>query len=140
MSIESDITNAARNYEGGVVEMESAYSVQRAFTEWRGDTALPADDAEMADMIKRFACAHRGHERDFIRAVLARQYGIDAPQPVPVNARVAALRKRRHDAGLTRIEVWAHPDDHQAIRDEAARLAKARDAAANMADQRKHSE
>lgn len=53
------------------------------------------------------------------------------PKPVPVNARVAALRERRHKAGLTRLEVWAHPDDHHAIRDEAARLAKARDAAAN---------
>jgi len=51
--------------------------------------------------------------------------------PVPATKRMAALRDRRRKAGQTPMEVWAHPDDHQAIRDEAARLAKARDAAAN---------
>lgn len=51
--------------------------------------------------------------------------------PVPATKRMAALRERRRKAGQTPMEVWAHPDDHQAIRDEAARLAKARDAAAN---------
>ena len=52
--------------------------------------------------------------------------------PIPANERMAALRERRRKAGLTPMEVWAHPDDHQAIRDEAARLEKARDAAANI--------
>jgi len=52
--------------------------------------------------------------------------------PVPANKRMAALRERRRKAGMTPMEVWAHPDDHQAIRDEAARLAKGRDAAANI--------
>jgi hypothetical protein len=33
---------------------------------------------------------------------------------------------------MTPMEVWAHPDDHQTIRDEVARLEKARDAAANV--------
>ncbi len=51
--------------------------------------------------------------------------------PVPATQRMAALRDRRRKAGQTPMEVWAHPDDHQAIRDEAARLAKARDQAAN---------
>lgn len=51
--------------------------------------------------------------------------------PVPATKRMAALRDRRRKAGMTPMEVWAHPDDHQAIRDEAARLTKARDAAAN---------
>ena len=51
--------------------------------------------------------------------------------PVPATKRMAALRDRRRKAGMTPMEVWAHPDDHQAIRDEAARLAKARDEAAN---------
>ena len=51
--------------------------------------------------------------------------------PVPATKRMAALRDRRRKAGQTPMEVWAHPDDHQASRDEAARLAKARDAAAN---------
>jgi len=53
----------------------------------------------------------------------------------PATERMAALRKRRQDTGLTRLELWAHPDDHQAIRDEAARLAKARNAAANVPTQ-----
>ena len=51
--------------------------------------------------------------------------------PVPATKRMAALRDRRRKAGMTPMEVWAHPDDHQAIRDEVARLAKARDKAAN---------
>ena len=51
---------------------------------------------------------------------------------MPATKRMAALRDRRRKAGMTPMEVWAHPDDHQAIRDEVARLAKARDKAANM--------
>ncbi len=51
--------------------------------------------------------------------------------PVPATKRMAALRERRRKAGMSPMEVWAHPDDHQAIRDEAARLAKAREQAAN---------
>ena len=50
---------------------------------------------------------------------------------IPATKRMAALRDRRRKAGMTPMEVWAHPDDHQSIRDEAARLAKDRDAAAN---------
>jgi len=50
--------------------------------------------------------------------------------PIPATKRMAALRERRRKSGMTPMEVWAHPDDHQAIRDEAARLAKARDVAA----------
>ncbi|MGL4559576.1 MAG: hypothetical protein ACRCV5_18920 [Afipia sp.] len=88
MSIESDITNAARYYEGGAMELVGAYSVQSEFTEWRGDTELPADDAELAALIERCVRTPRGHERDFVRSVLARQYGIT--QPVSANARVAA--------------------------------------------------
>lgn len=51
--------------------------------------------------------------------------------PVPATKRMSALRERRRAAGMKPIEIWAHPDDHQAIRELAARLAKARDAAAN---------
>ena len=51
--------------------------------------------------------------------------------PVPATKRMAALRDRRRKAGMTPMEVWAHPDDHQAIRELVARLAKARDEAAN---------
>lgn len=43
--------------------------------------------------------------------------------PVPATKRMAALRKRRKAAGLARLEVWAHPDDHQAIRATASRMA-----------------
>ena len=50
---------------------------------------------------------------------------------MPATKRMAALRDRRRKAGMTPMEVWAHPDDHQAIRDEVPRLAKARDKAAN---------
>jgi len=39
-----------------------------------------------------------------------------------VTERVAALRKRRQEAGLARVEVFAHPDDHGAIKLYAAML------------------
>jgi hypothetical protein len=41
-------------------------------------------------------------------------------------ARVAALRERRTASGLTRLEVYAHPDDHAAIKAHALRLARKR--------------
>lgn len=44
-----------------------------------------------------------------------------------VRNRVAELRQRRAAAGLARVEVWAHPDDHPAIRAYAARLARKRE-------------
>lgn len=40
--------------------------------------------------------------------------------------RVAALRERRAQAGLARLELWAHPEDHAAIKAAAQRLAKRR--------------
>jgi hypothetical protein len=46
--------------------------------------------------------------------------------PKPATARVIALRKRRAAHGLTRLEVYAHPDDHAAIKAYAARLLKKR--------------
>lgn len=51
--------------------------------------------------------------------------------PVPATKRMAALRERRRAAGMTPMEVWAHPDDHMAIRELVKRLAKARDETAN---------
>lgn len=42
----------------------------------------------------------------------------------PSTARVQALRERR--AGLKRVEVYAHPDDAEAIKRYAARLARRR--------------
>lgn len=41
--------------------------------------------------------------------------------------RKASERQRRADAGLTRLEVYAHPDDHAAIKAYAAKLAKKRE-------------
>ena len=40
----------------------------------------------------------------------------------PATERMAALRKRRLAAGLTRLELWAHPDDHDAIKALAEKL------------------
>lgn len=37
------------------------------------------------------------------------------------------MRQRRQAAGLTRLEVYAHPDDHAAIRAYAARLVRKRE-------------
>ena len=41
-------------------------------------------------------------------------------------ARVAALRERRTASGLARLELYAHPDDHAAIKSYAAKLARRR--------------
>ena len=41
--------------------------------------------------------------------------------------RVGALRERRAAIGLTRLEVYAHPDDHKAIKTTARRLSKKRE-------------
>ena len=45
----------------------------------------------------------------------------------PTSERVAALRKRRQESGLTRLEMYAHPDDHPAIKALAQKLQKRRD-------------
>lgn len=42
-------------------------------------------------------------------------------------ARVAELRQRRADLGLTRLELYAHPDDHEAIKALAAKLQRKRE-------------
>ena len=44
-----------------------------------------------------------------------------------VSARVAELRARRHAAGLVRLELYAHPEDHQPIKALAEKLQKRRD-------------
>lgn len=40
--------------------------------------------------------------------------------------RQAAERQRRKDEGLKQLELWAHPEDHDAIKAKAASLAKKR--------------
>ena len=53
--------------------------------------------------------------------------------PKTTTERVADLRRRRSDAGLVRVELYAHADDVAAIR-EAARKAKAERALQKMAE------
>lgn len=43
--------------------------------------------------------------------------------------RKAEQRKRLADAGLTRLELWAHPDDHAALKECAAQLQAKRERA-----------
>jgi hypothetical protein len=45
-----------------------------------------------------------------------------------VTERVAALRQRRLGLGLTRLEVFAHPDDHLEIKKLAKKLTQQRKA------------
>ena len=40
--------------------------------------------------------------------------------------RKAAERQRRTESGQSRLELWAHPDDHEAIKAYAEKLAKRR--------------
>lgn len=44
--------------------------------------------------------------------------------------RVREVRQRRASAGLVRLELWAHPDDHEAIKEAAAKLQRRRERAA----------
>jgi hypothetical protein len=46
--------------------------------------------------------------------------------PTAVRSRVEKHRQARLDAGLTHLGLWAHPDDHQALRRIAKRKAAAR--------------
>ena len=48
----------------------------------------------------------------------------------PATERMAALRKRRQESGLARLELWLHPDDHEAVKDAASKLQRKRDKAA----------
>lgn len=43
-----------------------------------------------------------------------------------INERVAELRARRKAEGLTRLELFAHPDDHEPIKAHAAKLQRKR--------------
>jgi hypothetical protein len=44
-----------------------------------------------------------------------------------VSERVQALRQRREDKGLTRLELYAHTDDHAAIKKKAEQLQRNRE-------------
>lgn len=43
-----------------------------------------------------------------------------------INQRVAELRARRKAEGLARLELFAHPDDHEPIKAHAAKLQRKR--------------
>lgn len=49
-------------------------------------------------------------------------------------ARVAELRQRRADLSLTRLELYAHPDDHEAIKALAAKLQRKRERTAKRVE------
>lgn len=62
-------------------------------------------------------------------AALAWVDGLRALPPLTAKTpseRKAAERQRRQDAGLVRLELWAHPDDHAALKALAEKLAKRR--------------
>jgi hypothetical protein len=42
--------------------------------------------------------------------------------PKTTSERMSALRKRRKEAGLTRLELWARPEAHESIKAFAAKL------------------
>jgi hypothetical protein len=44
-----------------------------------------------------------------------------------VAERVSALRQRREALGLTRLELYVHPDDHDAVKRKAASLQRKRE-------------
>ena len=46
--------------------------------------------------------------------------------PKTTTARVAALRARRAALGLTRLELYAHPEDHAALKALAEKLQRKR--------------
>ena len=46
--------------------------------------------------------------------------------PKTTSARVAALRERRAAIGVTRLELYAHPEDHAALKALAGKLSRRR--------------
>ena len=48
-------------------------------------------------------------------------------------ARVAELRARRQAAGLVRLELYAHPEDHPPIKELAEKLQRKREKESKMA-------
>jgi len=48
--------------------------------------------------------------------------GPERGEPKTPSARVAELRARRKSAGLVRLELWARPETHEAIKLFAAKL------------------
>lgn len=50
----------------------------------------------------------------------------------PAAERMAALRRRRQEAGLTRLELWLHPGDHEAVKEAASKLRRKREKAAKV--------
>lgn len=40
-----------------------------------------------------------------------------AIKPVTVTSRMAEMRKRKAEAGLIALTIWAHPDNHAKIKD-----------------------
>jgi hypothetical protein len=46
--------------------------------------------------------------------------------------RVQALRQRREALGLTRLELYVHPDDHEVVKALAAKLQRKRERAAQV--------
>lgn len=63
-----------------------------------------------------------------LRAVLQemKEEGVTAKTPAE---RKAAERQRRSDAGLVRLELYAHPEDHASIKEHAAKLQRKREKA-----------
>lgn len=55
---------------------------------------------------------------------------MDKSQPKTNAERQEALKKKRKDAGLTRLEIYAPPDDHAKIKAYAATLSKTKPAEA----------
>lgn len=47
-------------------------------------------------------------------------------------ARVAALRQRRAEQGLVRLDLYVHPDDHAAVKAVAQALTQRRSSNANL--------
>jgi len=52
----------------------------------------------------------------------------EKPTPKTNAERQEALKKKRKDAGLSRLEIYAPPDHHNKIKDYAAKLSKTKPA------------
>ncbi len=53
-------------------------------------------------------------------------------KPKTTTARVAALRERRAALGLTRLELYVHPEDHAAVKAVAQALTQRRSSNAKL--------
>jgi hypothetical protein len=118
---------------------EHSSTTEKRMTTFPHPAAAPAVDGEL----REFGTSHDGTMWQYTRVdgpLVIYGYGktrdeaIADAEVVGTTAKTAAERKaaerqRRSDAGLVRLELYSHPEDHAAIKEHAAKLQRKREKA-----------